>query len=94
MEPEDSVRVIRWEKESVSGEVYDDLLSRYEKILVFAGQLQEKNRQQLLLQEKSEAIEKENEDLRRHMAVDESYVRLLESALASLGVLKQGASDQ
>ena len=89
MENDDnSVKVIRWQKESISSEIYEDLLNRYERALVFAGQLQEKNRQQLLLEEKNNALESELDRLRRQVAVEESYVRLLESALASLGVIK------
>lgn len=81
--------VVKWEKGEVSAELYEDLLSRYERMLVFAGQLQEKNRQQLLLQEKNDSLEKETERLRRLVAIEESYVRLLERAFAKLGILRE-----
>jgi hypothetical protein len=76
----------RW-SESVDAEVYEELLNRYERILVFAGQLQEKLNQQKLLAEKNEDLEKENRRLQRLVAVEESYVRLLENALEALGVM-------
>jgi hypothetical protein len=74
-------------KESVDGELYEELLNRYERILVFAGQLQEKARAQRLLQEKNAALENENERLQKVNAVSESYIRLLEGSLRALGVL-------
>jgi hypothetical protein len=70
---------------SVSTELYEDLLSRYEKALVYAVQLQERNRQQLLIEERARSLESENERLRHAVGVDEAYVKLLESALRSLG---------
>jgi hypothetical protein len=80
--------VQRW-SESVDAEVYEELLNRYERILVFAGQLQEKLNQQKLLAEKNEDLEKENRRLQRLVAVEESYVRLLENALEALGVMNE-----
>jgi hypothetical protein len=74
--------------EPVPPDVYEDLLNRYEQALVFAGQLQEKNRQQLLLQEKNERLEGKLENLKQQLAVEESYVRLLENALRALKILK------
>ena len=76
----------RW-SESVDAEVYEELLNRYERILVFAGQLQEKLNQQKLLAEKNDDLEKENRRLQQLVAVEESYVRLLENALEALGVM-------
>ena len=85
-----SLEIQRW-SESVDAEVYEELLNRYERILVFAGQLQEKLNQQKLLAEKNEDLERENRRLQRLVAVEESYVRLLENALGALGVM---GSDQ
>ncbi|MBI4456991.1 MAG: hypothetical protein HY644_14000 [Acidobacteria bacterium] len=73
----------------VAAEIYEDLLNRYERILVFAGQLQEKNRQHLLLQEKNDDLERRVENLKKQVAVEESYVRLLENALKTLGILRE-----
>ena len=84
--------VQRW-SESVDAEVYEELLNRYERILVFAGQLQEKLNQQKLLAEKNEDLEKENRRLQRLVAVEESYVRLLENALEALGVINEETSE-
>ena len=50
---------------------------------------QEKLNQQRLLAEKNEDLEKENRRLQRLVAVEESYVRLLENALEALGVMSQ-----
>jgi len=83
-----TAEIQRW-SESVDSEVYEELLNRYERILVFAGQLQEKLNQQRLLAEKNEDLEKENRRLQRLVAVEESYVRLLENALEALGVMSQ-----
>ena len=85
--------VQRW-SESVDAEVYEELLNRYERILVFAGQLQEKLNQQKLLAEKNEDLEKENRRLQRLVAVEESYVRLLENALEALGVMNEEPKDR
>lgn len=74
-------------KETVDGELYEELLNRYERILVFAGQLQEKARAQRLLQEKNAELENENERLKKVNSVSESYIRLLEGSLRALGVL-------
>jgi hypothetical protein len=82
----------RW-SESVDAEVYEELLNRYERILVFAGQLQEKLNQQKLLAEKNEDLERENRRLQRMVAVEESYVRLLENALEALGVINPDQAE-
>lgn len=87
-----TAEILRW-SESVDAEVYEELLNRYERILVFAGQLQEKLNQQRLLVEKNEGLEKENRRLERLVAVEESYVRLLENALEALGVMNPGEPD-
>jgi hypothetical protein len=87
-----AAQVQRW-SESVDAEVYEELLNRYERILVFAGQLQEKLNQQKLLAEKNEDLEKENRRLQRLVAVEESYVRLLENALEALGVMNPDELD-
>jgi len=87
-----ATQVQRW-SESVDAEVYEELLNRYERILVFAGQLQEKLNQQKLLAEKNEDLERENRRLQRMVAVEESYVRLLENALEALGVISSDQPD-
>jgi hypothetical protein len=74
--------------ESVDAEIYEELLNRYERILVFAGQLQEKMSQQKLLAEKNANLEAESRRLEHRVAVDEAYIRLLENALQALGVMK------
>jgi len=71
----------------LEGELYEELLNRYERILVYAGQLQEKTRQQKLLSEKSAVLEHDNNRLRDLLALERSYNLLLERALESLGVL-------
>ena len=85
---EKEVRLAPRQNPPVPADVYDDLLDRYERALVFAGQLQEKNRQQLLLQERNKNLEGELELLKRQVALEESYARLLENALRAVGVLK------
>jgi len=74
--------------ENVDAELYDDLLSRYERVLVFAGQLQEKVRQQKLLMNESSQLANENRRLRQMAVLDQSYILLLERALESLGVMR------
>lgn len=88
-EGEQKVQVLASRTAPVPADVYEDLLDRYERALVFAGQLQEKNRQQLLLQEKNGELERLAENLKRQVALEESYARLLENALKTLGVLKE-----
>ncbi len=73
----------------VQGDLYEDLLNRYERVLVFAGQLQEKARQQKLLADQNQSLEGEVNRLSRLVDLERSYVRLLEGALTSLGVLKE-----
>jgi hypothetical protein len=75
--------------EPSDNELYEELLNRYERVLVYAGQLQEKMRHQKLLAEKNDSLEREVERLRRLVGVEQSYTRLLENALHSLGVLKK-----
>ncbi len=77
----------------VQGDLYEDLLNRYERVLVFAGQLQEKTRQQKLLADQNQSLEGEVDRLNRMVDVERSYVRLLEGALTSLGVLKADTAD-
>jgi hypothetical protein len=83
-----NIQIVSAQEGQVSSDLYEDLLNRYERALIFAGQLQEKNRQQLLLQEKNDGLEQQVESLKRQVSVEESYTRLLEGALKSLGVLK------
>lgn len=66
------------------GEVMEELLSRYERVLVFAGQLQERLKQQKLLAEKNEHLEDENEKLRRVVSAAEAYIKVLESAVEAM----------
>jgi hypothetical protein len=75
-------------------ELYEELLNRYERVLVYAGQLQEKVRHQKLLAEKNDSLERELEKLRRLVSLEQSYNRLLENALHSLGVLKGGKNPK
>jgi hypothetical protein len=75
-------------------ELYEELLNRYERVLVYAGQLQEKVRHQKLLAEKNDSLERELEKLRRLVSLEQSYNRLLENALKSLGVLKGGKNPK
>lgn len=84
-----NVQVLPLQQESIPSDIYEDLLNRYERALVFAGQLQEKNRQQLLLQEKNQELENQVENLKKQVAVEESYVRLLENALKAIGLIKE-----
>jgi hypothetical protein len=82
------MRIMPSQSESVPADVYEELLGRYERALVFAGQLQEKNRQALLLEEKSGKLEHQVDNLRREVAVGEGYIRILENALKALGIFK------
>ncbi|HEY3129555.1 MAG TPA: hypothetical protein VGL91_08855 [Acidobacteriota bacterium] len=84
-----SIQLLSQQSESIPADVYEDLLNRYERALVFAGQLQEKNRQQLLLQEKNQELEHQVDNLKKQVAVEESYVRLLENALKAIGLIKE-----
>ena len=63
------------------GEVMEEILSRYERVLVFAGQLQERLKQQKLLAEKNEHLQDENERLRRVVSAAEAYIKVLELSL-------------
>lgn len=89
---EDQTSVQRSE-DSVQSDLYEDLLNRYERVLVFAGQLQEKSRQQKLLADQNQSLETEVNRLNRLVDVERSYVRLLEGALEALGVLRQESSE-
>ncbi len=80
--------------DKVDGELYDELLGRYERILVYAGQLQEKTRQGRLLEERASSLQRENERLKKEVGVDEAYIRLLERALESLGVLSPRKAEE
>lgn len=83
--PGETTKLERW-TESVDSELYDELLNRYERVLVFAGQLQEKLKSQRLLQEKNEGLEGENQRLRRVVSAGEAYMKVLERALEAIGV--------
>lgn len=72
--------------DSVDAELYEELLNRYERILVFAGQLQEKLEGQKLLEKKSGELDDENQRLRQMVALSDSYIRLLENSLRALGI--------
>ena len=84
----DDRTAVQRSEDMVQGDLYEDLLNRYERVLVFAGQLQEKARQQKLLSDQNQSLEGDVKRLNRLVDVERSYVRLLEGALASLGVLK------
>jgi hypothetical protein len=74
--------------ESVDAELYEELMNRYERILVFAGGLQEKLSQQKLLAAKNEDLEAKVDHFRRRVALDSSYIHLLEKSLQALDVMK------
>jgi hypothetical protein len=74
--------------DSVDAELYEELLNRYERILVFAGGLQEKLSQQKLLLAENEDLETRNQKLKERVALDSSYIHLLEKSLQALGVMK------
>ncbi len=84
----DDTTAVQRSEDMVQGDLYEELLNRYERVLVFAGQLQEKSRQQKLLADQNQSLDGEVKRLNRMVDVERSYVRLLEGALASLGVLK------
>lgn len=90
-EPQADVQ--RW-SESVDGELYEELLNRYERVLVYAGRLQQRLKQQSFLLDQNQSLEKENRRLKRLNAVEQSYVRLLERALESLGVIDPSALEE
>jgi len=74
--------------ESVDAELYEELMNRYERILVFAGGLQEKLSQQKLLAAKNEDLEAKVDRFRQRVALDSSYIHLLEKSLQALDVMK------
>ena len=78
---------------SVDGELYEELLNRYERVLVFAGGLQEKLKKQKLLAEKNEDLSSENDRLRRIVSAGEAYMRVLEESLRAIG-LPESRSDR
>ena len=80
-------RVQTW-SENVDSELYEELLNRYERILVFAGGLQEKLSQQKLLVAKNEDLEDKVDQLKQRVALDSSYIHLLEKSLQALDVMK------
>jgi hypothetical protein len=72
----------------VKADVYEELLNRYERVLVFAGQLQARAHQQKLLSENNESLLKEKGRLEKLVALDGSYIHLLEKTLESVGLIK------
>lgn len=78
------------ETQRIDSESYEELLNRYERVLVYAGQLQEKARQGRLLEERSRSLARENQRLQALVGVDQAYIRLLERALERLDILKPG----
>lgn len=84
---EEEARVQTW-SENVDSELYEELLNRYERILVFAGGLQEKLSQQKLLVAKNEDLETKVDQLKQRVALDSSYIHLLEKSLQALDVMK------
>jgi hypothetical protein len=84
---EEEARVQTW-SENVDSELYEELLNRYERILVFAGGLQEKLSQQKLLVAKNEHLEDKVDQLKQRVALDSSYIHLLEKSLQALDVMK------
>lgn len=84
---EAEARVQTW-SENVDSELYEELLNRYERILVFAGGLQEKLSQQKLLVAKNEDLEDKVDQLKQRVALDSSYIHLLEKSLQALDVMK------
>lgn len=92
--PEHAEKLERW-SERVDAEQYEELLNRYERVLLYAGQLQEQTRRTKLLEARADSLRKENERLKKTTDVDEAYIRFLERALESLGILKSEApSDE
>ena len=69
-----------------SNELYEELLNRYERILVFAGRLQEKLQQQKLLTSKNESLNDQNERLNKMLEAGEAYIAVLEKGLRELGL--------
>ncbi len=80
--------------EPVSGEMYEELLSRYEKALFYAGQLQEQARRGRLLAERNEDLVDEVSRLRQLVGSAEDYVQVLEGALESLGIEETEAKEE
>jgi len=72
--------------ETVDGELYEELLNRYERMLVFAGGLQEKLKSQKLLVAKNENLSDENERLRRIVSAGDAYIKVLEQSLRAIGL--------
>jgi len=88
------------QSQSVPADLYEELLNRYERVLVFAGQLQEKTKGSKLLTERNNlllerntSLEDDNAKLRELLGVEQKYVKVLENALESLGVI-ESADDE
>ena len=86
-------------RDSVPADLYEELLNRYERVLVFAGQLQEKTKGSKLLTERNNlllerntSLEDDNGKLKELLGVEQKYVRVLENALETLGVME--SSDE
>ncbi len=84
---ESKLRPITQSRELVEADLYDDLLCRYERALVYAGEIREKLRAQDDADEHISRLKGDVSRLQKSVAVDEAYVRLLESALQRLGIL-------
>lgn len=80
--------------EMIEAELYDDLLGRYERALVYAGELREKLRAKERALEEISQLKKEVRRLEKTTSVEEAYIRLLESALKSLGILSPAPSKE
>lgn len=88
MNQDDRINDLAVRDEAVKAELYEDLLNRYERVLVFAGQLQEKLKRQRHLVEENEALRQENERLRRLASVAQSYIHSLEEAVQVMGLVE------
>jgi len=78
----------------VESELYEELLNRYERMLVFAGQLQEKLRSEKLLADQNRDLEAENTRLRRVVAAGEAYMAVLEKALGVFELHHEEPTDK
>ena len=81
-------QIPEWASPVDSNELYEELLNRYERILIFAGQLQEKLQQQKLLMASNESLSVENERLAHQVDVGRSYIEVLEEGLKELGLIE------
>jgi hypothetical protein len=89
---EDNTAKLPVPAETVDGELYEELLNRYERMLVFAGGLQEKLKSQKLLVAKNEDLADENDRLRRIVSAGDAYIKVLEQSLRAIG-LPEGNCD-